>query len=444
MLRRNQYVRRYSNRSRRSFSLSGLLTRRRISALLLIFLLLGAWTVFRPASDSAVDSSPAPQAELSAVEEPFMEAPPAEPEVQLPAVEHINGTIARGQTASSLLEGYLSPGEIYALADACEDVYPLTRLKVGRPYCIVEEDGRFAGFEYEIDRESILVVSSGDDGFEVGLKPIEYDVRIQRVSGTINSSLFLAVSDAGEKATFAMSLADMFGWEIDFIHDIRTGDSFRALVEKRYREGEFSGYGRILAAEFVNQGETYEGFLHAEGEQSGYYNSEGRNLRKAFLKAPLSFTRISSGFNLRRLHPIKKVVRPHPAIDYAAPKGTPVKAIGDGTVIKVAYDRAAGNHIKIRHANGYESAYLHLSGYARGLKRGKKVRQGQLIGYVGSTGLSTGPHLDFRMKRYGKYVNPRRIKNPRADSLSEEALQSFGQEVARFRAMLRGDLALNE
>jgi murein DD-endopeptidase MepM/ murein hydrolase activator NlpD len=392
----------------------------------------------RPDADQAAFPHPTTETLV-----PTPEAAETQPEPEPIIVE---ATVQRGQTASTLLNDHLSMAEIYAMAEACEEVYPLSRLRAGKPYAIVlDQDEAFAGFEYEIDDNERLVVGRTDKGYQARREPIEYEVTMERVSGTIECSLFGAISSIGESPALAYRLADIFAWEIDFIRDLRVGDSFKAVVEKRFREGEFAGYGNILAAQFVNQGINYKGYLYQDNDgRAGYFNEHGENLRKAFLKAPLSFSRISSGYTMRRLHPIKKVYRPHPAIDYAAPTGTPVKATGDGTVVFRGYDRGEGNFIKLRHPNGYISMYLHLSRFAKGLHKGQKVEQGQVIGYVGSTGMSTGPHLDFRMKRHGKYVNPLKIENERAEPLPGELMDEFRQAVRSRSALLDGELASSE
>ena len=232
-------------------------------------------------------------------------------------------------------------------------------------------------------------------------------------------------------------LADIFGWDIDFSLDLRVGDSFQALVEKRYLGGKPAGYGHVLAAEFVNQGEVFNAIRFQSGDEpAAYYDEEGRNLRKAFLKAPLKYTRISSGYTLRRLHPVSKTWKPHPAIDFAAPIGTPVKTVGDGTVVRKGYGRGNGYYVEIRHANGYKSMYLHLSRFAKGLARGSRVKQGELIGYVGNTGISTGPHLDFRMTLNGKPLNPLTLKSPAAASISGQHMTEFLQVAQPLLARL--------
>jgi len=224
---------------------------------------------------------------------------------------------------------------------------------------------------------------------------------------------------------------------VDFALDVREGDAFKAVVEKRYRNGEFVGYGSIPAAEFVNQGTTYQGFLFENKEgHSEYYDAKGRSLRRTFLKTPLEYARISSGFSYNRFHPIKKEWCPHPAIDYAAPVGTPVKTVGDGVVLGAGRDNASGKFVRIRHNSVYETYYLHLSRFGKGIKKGARVRQGQVIGYVGSSGMSTGPHLDFRMKKNGKYVNPRRIIAPVSPPVPRERIEAFRITVDPLLAQL--------
>lgn len=347
-----------------------------------------------------------------------------------PVVDVFSGKIAKGATASTILNKWLSKAEVYQLASATDKAFRLTKIRRGRPYRVVTTDGEFTRFEYEIDNDQYLSVAKTEDGFAAERKDIKYDIITERVNGVITSSLYEALTATGEKASLAVRIGDIFGWEIDFIRDIRKNDNFTVVVEKRFRDGKFQGYGDILAARFVNQGNEHEGYyLKDKDGFTQYYTAEGKNLRRAFLKAPLKFTRISSKYTKRRLHPILKTYRPHNGIDYAAPRGTPVSAIGNGKVIKVARSRGAGKYVKIRHSNGYESAYLHLNRFAKGMKVGKKVKQGQTIAYVGSTGLSTGPHLDFRMRKNGKYINPARATNPRAPKATKAQLVILKEKV---------------
>jgi len=368
-----------------------------------------------------------------------MSEPAALPQPPVPEIrkEIIKGTVAQGDTATGILGDYFTAGEIYELSKLCKSVFPLSRLSAGQAYRLCLSDDDFERFEYDIDQDEQLVITREAEDFSVQKVPIPYTTETVGVRGTIETSLFEAVTSTGESDVLAMNLADIFAWDIDFILDIRKGDSFQALVEKRYRDAQPAGYGRILAAEFTNQGETFQAFLYQDGDRRpDYFDAEGQSLRKAFLKAPLSFSRISSGFTMRRFHPITKTWKSHPAIDYAARPGTPIKTVGDGIIIKKGYTRGNGNYVKIRHNSSYETLYLHMKGFARGIAQGKRVAQGQTIGYVGSTGLATGPHLCFRMYKNGAPVNPHRVKAPSAKPVSAENLADFKLKAADLSASL--------
>jgi len=350
----------------------------------------------------------------------------------------IKGSIQSGDTISSLLGNLFTPQDIHELTQQSREVFPLTRISVGQPYKLSLENGNFKRFAYDINCDDQLIICRDDDGFSVSREPINYVVDQAAVKGTIETSLFQAVIDIGESEGMAIELADIFAWDIDFFHDIRVGDSFEVVVEKRYRKGQPSGNGRLLAAKFTVQDQTYQAFYFRDGNQPpGYYDQNGRSLQKAFLKAPLSFSRISSGFDMRRRHPITNRTKAHPAIDYAAPTGTPIHSVGDGKVTFAAYKRYNGKCIKITHPNGWVTMYNHLSRFGKNIQAGKKIKQGQLIGYVGSTGLSTGPHLDFRMYKNGKSVNPLTVKSPPARPVSRANL-------AQFKAMVVDRVALME
>ncbi|NJB67772.1 murein DD-endopeptidase MepM/ murein hydrolase activator NlpD [Desulfobaculum xiamenense] len=432
------------NRTPRSntFTGTGPLNRKRILAAALLgcaACIVIASVVLRGGSPSGDDASAPADSAPGCVAQTDSSSAPEAPAAPLHVRETIDGVVDSGQTASELLEQWLSPQEIHDLAAACRKPYALSQMRVGQPYAIHTLDGAFERFEYEIDAEDKLIVTRDDNGFNAACEAIPYEIRTAVVGGEIESSLFEAVDKSGESAALAVRLADIFAWDVDFIRDIRSGDSFRALVEKRYRDGEFSGYGRVTAAEFVNQGERYRGYLFADNEGvETYYDEKGNSLRKAFLKAPLAFRRISSGFSMSRLHPILKIRRPHPGIDYAAPKGTPIKAVGDGVIIGKGWDKGGGNYIKIRHNSVYETTYMHMCRFAKGMQKNIRVRQGQVIGYVGATGYATGPHLDFRMKRNGSFVNPRTLKFPSAAPVPTDRMQFFRETIAPLAAQLDG------
>ncbi|MDL2216619.1 M23 family metallopeptidase [Desulfovibrio sp. OttesenSCG-928-M14] len=381
------------------------------------------------------------------VEDPFFMRVPEEEALPEEEPGPITGNIEPGATAGVLLNEWVSMSEIHSMVEACKDVYPLARIRAGQPYAVYLENGALSRFEYEIDNDSRLVLTrESQDNITRWLavkERIEYEIRLVRVAGEITSSLFESMAVTGEGAALAVRLAEIFAWEINFIRDIQVGDSYSLLVEKRYRDGEFKGYGHLPVAEFINKKSKFEAFLFKDSfGNNAYFNAAGDSLKRAFLKAPLSFTRISSRFNLRRMHPILKTVRPHPAVDYAAPTGTPVKAIGSGVVTFRGSGKGAGNYITLKHSNGYESMYLHLSAFAKNLKKGNKVRQGETIGYVGSTGYSTGPHLDFRMKKNGQFVNPEKILSPRDESVPKQKLDAFKDKRDRWRTYLNGDIPL--
>jgi len=352
------------------------------------------------------------------------ELPP--PQVELPDIQIVKGPVKKGDTISSLLNNYLPLKTIYALDRQSADIFSLRRINRGHRYKIILQEGNLTGFEYEIDKENKLVIQKGNQGFSINQMPIDYDVNLEVVIATIDYSLFEAVRKSGERSELAWKLSDIFAWDIDFIRDIQPGDRFKVLVEKRYWEGKLAGYGKIQAAVFINKGNRFDAFLHKDANGvSGYYDGKGNSLQKAFLKAPLAFSRISSKFTTKRMHPILKKVRYHPGVDYAAPMGTPIKTVGDGVITRIGYSKTMGNHVIIRHCNGYVTRYYHMSKFAKGMKKNKKVLQGEIIGHVGMTGLATGPHLCFGIKKNGKLLNPLTYNAPSATPVNPLEMEQF-------------------
>ncbi len=341
-----------------------------------------------------------------------------------PALTVIRGTVGRRTTLASLLTRTISPAGVHALAQAARPVYDLARISVGHPFGLaLRPNGLIAGFTYGIDELRTLRIVRRGDELSAEVLTRSYETRTATVGGVITSSLFGAVADAGEEDQLALDLAEIFAWDVDFNTELQKGDSFRVAVEKMYLDGRMSRYGRILAAEFV-RGPRLLRAVRFEGPRViGYYNPDGTPLRKAFLRSPLRFTRISSGFARRRMHPILHHVTAHLGIDYPAPTGTPVMASADGVVALAGWTKGFGNTVRLRHANGYETMYGHLSRVR--VRPGQRVGQGDTIGAVGSTGLSTGPHLDYRMLRNGGFVNPLAIQLPPAEPVPNEERAAF-------------------
>ncbi len=348
--------------------------------------------------------------------------------------EIIEGKVNKGDTISSILEKS-AQGKVQQYISATKKVFSLSSFKEGQPYFvhIDPETGRLKRFEYEINDQSRLVVE-GTDKVEARLEDIQYVTLLDTCEGVIEDNLFQAVADIGEKPQMALKLVKLFGSEINFARNLEKGDSFSVLIEKLYRDGEYKGYGRIIAATFTNHGKSYEAFLFRDGQgRETYYNENGENLNKTLLQSPLAVTRITSRFTQSRFHPILRKAKPHLGVDYGAPTGTQVKAVGDGIVTERGWAGGYGNQVVIKHGAGLESMYSHLSGFARGIREGARVKQGQVIGFVGSTGLSTGPHLDFRLRQNGKFINPSKAINPRGMPVAQRNMEAFktARELAR-------------
>jgi murein DD-endopeptidase MepM/ murein hydrolase activator NlpD len=361
--------------------------------------------------------------------------PPPKPEIRQ---QVIRSSIVSGETLAVLFGRYLPAREVHELTQKVRPYFSPKDLCAGQPYQLCVIGNQFDRFEYDINRDEQLIIDRRGATFNVKRVPIPYEVKAERVRGVITSSLFETVNRIGEEDSLALLLADIFAYDVDFILDIREGDSFQALVEKRYRDGKPAGYGRLLAAEFTNQGQTYQAIRFKDGSRpEAWYAPDGQSRRQQFLRAPLEFSRVSSGFTMRRFHPIAKTWRAHPAIDYAAPAGTPIRSVGDGTVIARANSGGNGNFVKLRHSNGYETMYLHMSRFGR-INPGGRVAQGQVIGYVGSTGLATGPHLCYRMTRNGAPVNPNKVRGIAAEPISRTNLAAFKTQAAAMLAQLAG------
>jgi len=343
----------------------------------------------------------------------------------------IDGNLQAGDTLyESLIREGISAAEILSLQERVKSVVDFNYLPVGSEYSLkYNPEGKVTEFIYKpnpIDIYCIDIPTSDSEDLKVTKE--EVCTEVVRLEGKIEYSLYESMMECADSPQLALQLAEIFAWQIDFLTECREGDAFNILVEKQYR-GDFYRWGKILAAQY--EGELMSKHTAILFEDSSghidYYSEEGKSLRKAFLRAPLNYKYISSYFSKNRLHPILRIWRPHLAIDYASPTGTPVSTIGDGTVIYVGWENGYGNYIKIRHPNNYVSGYGHLSRFAKGLKKGEKVEQGEIIGYVGSTGLSTGPHLDFSISKNGKRVDFLKLKLPAASSVDPQYSTQFNE-----------------
>ncbi len=304
----------------------------------------------------------------------------------------------------------------------------LTKLLPGQKFHFCFDQQRhLASMKYGLSELETLVLERAPNGhYTKDTKTREYQRLTAYGGGTIKNSLFLSAKRAGLSEKLTMELAYIFGWDIDFVLDIRSGDEFFVVYEELYLDGELKGTGHIISAEFVNQGKTYQAVRYTDSSgKVNYYTPDGHSMRKAFLRTPVNFSRISSGFNLKRKHPVLHTVRAHRGVDYAAPTGTPVKASGDGKITLRGRKGGYGRTVVIQHGTKYSTLYAHLSSYKSGLKTGSRVRQGQVIGYVGQSGLATGPHLHYEFRVNGVHRNPLTVKLPQADPVPAREKSRF-------------------
>jgi murein DD-endopeptidase MepM/ murein hydrolase activator NlpD len=344
---------------------------------------------------------------------------------------------------SSLQSLGLDPLTATAITSSISPVFDTRRFHAGNILSVGRSvTGVLRAVRYQIDADRLLSVEPRDSGFHAEIQTIPSHIETRTISGSVNGSLFGAVENAGESPELAMSLAQIFGWDLDFYTDTRHGDTFRVVVEKKtYLDGKSAGYGKILAAEYDNAGHPYQAVLFHDGVGApAYYRADGGALQRSFLRSPLKFAApITSHFSNSRFHPILKENRPHLGIDYGAPMGTPVQSIGSGRVVFAGYSGGSGNLIKIQHANGYETMYLHLSRIL--VHNGGHVEQGQTIGLVGMTGLATGPHLDFRIEQGGTFKNFETLHLPPAEPVSRKEMPDFLASRDRVLPMLEAPAA---
>ena len=347
------------------------------------------------------------------------------------------GTVRSGQSLSHLLSpAGVSAQLLHAMATEERDVFDVRRMKAGNDWSLFSgPDGSPRHFAYTISSKQYVVFDLTNQGrARRGEFPSE--TRRGYVEGEVRGSLYQVLEDAGHSTTLALAMSQVYAWTIDFSR-IQAGDRFRILYDRDWVDGNAVGMPRILAAEFVHRGRNFPAYAYDQGDGTDHFDETGASLRKAFLKAPVEFSRISSRFDKKRFHPVLKKVKAHLGTDYAAPHGTPIVAVGDGVVIKASYTKGNGKYVKIRHNGTFTTQYLHMS--RRNVKEGQAVRQGDVIGFVGSTGLATGPHVCFRFWKNGQQVDHLREEFPPSTPIESdhenrfaEAVTSWGEEMARF------------
>ncbi len=334
-----------------------------------------------------------------------------------------------GDTLSALFSRQsLSAGTLHRILHTSKHGKALADIRPGQTIMLGRINGELTALKYVRNRlESIEYVRS-DKGFTSHKVVREPEIRHSHAAGTITNSLFLAATDAGLTDNMTMKLANIFGWDVDFVQDIREGDSFELIYEEKYLDGDPIGYGDILAATFTNRGNAIKAIYYTDSRGKGdYYSPDGKSMRKSFIRTPVDFTRISSRYNPNRLHPVFKTKRPHRGVDYAAPTGTPIKASGDGVIKLAGRQNGYGKVVYIQHPNNIVTVYAHQNRIARGIRKGARVKQGQTIGYVGMTGWATGPHLHYEFRVNGAHRNPLTVKLPDAKPLPKNEMVSFKQ-----------------
>ena len=350
----------------------------------------------------------------------------------------VEGKVRNGQFFSTLLGSLgMSAQDSYNLTQACDSVFDVKTLRVGQTYRAYYEESENVPkyLVYERDRASCIVFSCRPP-YEAWVyeKPVTVESRYADV--TIQTSLWNDMIAADVSPLLIVSLSDIYAWTIDFFA-LQKGDRFRVIYDEKMCDGEVLAVDTVRYAVFSHGGQDLPMVMYDQGDGGNiWWNEKGESMRKAFLKAPLNYSRISSGFSYARRHPVTRKVQPHTGVDYAAPKGTPIMSIGDGVVTSMKYEGAGGNTVRIKHNSVYSTAYLHLSKYGPGLKAGQRVRQGQVIGYVGSTGRSTGPHLDFRVWKNGTPINPLKMDSPPAEPIKEESRPAFEAAHKMYKAQV--------
>ena len=366
-----------------------------------------------------------------------------------PADNWIDYKVGPGDNLTSMFKkAGLSATDVYYVAKASQAEKAFTRLHPGQTLSFVIRDNQLVKLKHRITRLKSTLLTHSDAGYKIEQIERKPEVKQQFATATIQDSLFLAGEAAGLSNKKIMELASIFGWDVDFVLDIRKGDSFNLIYEEHFLDGKKIGEGPIVAAQFTNRGQAYTAVRYTDAEgNSSYYTPEGYSMRKAFLRSPVGFARISSRFSLKRKHPVLNTIRAHKGVDYAAPTGTPIKAAGDGKIIFRGRKGGFGNVVILQHGSNITTLYAHMKNFKRGQKRGSKVKQGDVIGYVGRTGLASGPHLHYEFRVNGVHKNPLTVKLPTAQPISPQEHPAFINSAEPLLAQLKSrqatTLALN-
>ncbi|KAA5541217.1 peptidoglycan DD-metalloendopeptidase family protein [Adhaeribacter rhizoryzae] len=376
-------------------------------------------------------------AKIQPTEKPATTAPPAAEKITPPApivygiptdsLEIVESEVERGETVSSILGAYnISPVTIHELALKAKNIFNLKRIQPKRNYILLHTRDSAQTAQYFIyePNEREYIIYDLRDSLQVTRHKREMQIIERELAGEIKGSLYESVLAAGGSAQLVDKLADIYAWRLNLNH-MQPGDQFKLIFEEKQINGSVIGYGALKAAFFQHNGQPLYAIAFDQGNGVAYYDQDGKSFKKAFLKEPLEYSRVSSRYTMRRFHPVQKRFKAHLGTDFAAPRGTPIRSVGEGVILDAAYARGNGYFVKIRHNKTYTTQYLHLSKFAKGIRRGKTVQQGQTIGYVGSTGLSTGPHLCYRLWKNGKQVDALKVKLPLAEPVNRKSKKAF-------------------
>ncbi|MDX5422990.1 MAG: peptidoglycan DD-metalloendopeptidase family protein [Hymenobacteraceae bacterium] len=396
-----------------------------IALSLLIFITAAKTLNFIPGSYSEVQAEEAPEPVAMAA----VEKRPAPVVYGIPTdtLEIVEGVVERGENLSEILSNYnISPTTVHHLAKKAKEVFNVRRIATNRSYTILHsldsaQTARY--FIYEPNAVEYVIYDLRGD-LAVTKEKREVKIIERTLAGEIKRSLFESIVEAGGSPQLVNRFADIYAWRLD-LNRIQPGDKFKLIYDEKVVNGTTIGYGELKAAFFEHEGDPIYAIAFDQGNGNVYYDQDGKSLKKAFLREPLEYSRISSRYTMRRFHPVQKRYKPHLGTDFAARAGTPIRTVGDGVVLEARYTRGNGYYVKIKHNKTYTTQYLHMSKFAKGIRAGKRVKQGQTIGYVGSTGLATGPHLCYRFWKNGKQVDALKVKLPAADPVLKKNMDKF-------------------